>query len=97
MQTVPEYKLARIHGSVGCRSTDFTLSDLCASFLLISSLRGIFRDQNETISSDPDAAECLRIIVLLVLRERERETGGGRRGFASIADYTLFQIGRAHV
>uniref|UniRef100_A0A0A9FXX4 Uncharacterized protein n=1 Tax=Arundo donax TaxID=35708 RepID=A0A0A9FXX4_ARUDO len=41
MQTLPEYRLDKIHGSVGCRSTDLTLSDLCASFLLISNRSGI--------------------------------------------------------
>jgi hypothetical protein len=41
MHTLPEYKLARIHGSVGCRSTDLTLSDRCANFLLISNLSGM--------------------------------------------------------
>ena len=36
----PLYKLATIHGSDGCKSTLFTLSDLAESFLLISNLSG---------------------------------------------------------
>jgi len=41
---------ANHHGSVGCRSTDFTLSDLCASFLwsnkkTISQLNNIMQVQ----------------------------------------------------
>lgn len=39
-QTLPLYRLANIHGSVGCKSTLFTLSDRAVSLRLMSSLKG---------------------------------------------------------
>lgn len=39
-QTLPLYRLASIHGSVGWRSTLFTRSDLAVSLRFMSSLRG---------------------------------------------------------
>ena len=41
MYTFPEYRLARIHGSVGCSSTPFTRSERCTSLRLMSRRRGI--------------------------------------------------------
>lgn len=43
-QTLPLYRLASIHGSVGWRSTLFTRSDRAVSFRLMSSLRGFETD-----------------------------------------------------
>ena len=45
MYTFPEYRLARIQGSVGCSSTPFTRSERCTSLRLMSRRRGIAADR----------------------------------------------------
>ena len=44
MYTFPEYKLARIQGSVGCSSTPFTRSERCTSLRLMSRRSGMVYD-----------------------------------------------------
>lgn len=41
MNTFPEYKFARIHGSTGCKSTPLTRSERWTSLRLMSNRNGI--------------------------------------------------------
>lgn len=81
-QTLPLYRLASIHGSVGWRSTLFTRSDLAVSLRLMSSLRG-WKDGKRSVF--PSAVTGVILNLKCILKTMKLQTTTGSKTKASIS------------